>query len=76
MSSLFGGDKPKAPEPYKPSKESIELEKNQLERQKQQESEIAEREARKRKGMAGSRMSLLSGSALGVPSGGQSDTLG
>ncbi len=75
MSKLFGGGKPKAPEPYKPSRQQIEAEKNQLERQRAQESEINEREAQRRKIMAGGRQSLLTGSAMGVDDG-MKDTLG
>ena len=78
MGGLFGGG-PKSPEPFKPTQEQLEAEKQTLERGHQQKSEIAEREARSKRRMSGSRSSLLRGSALGVmddESKGSKETLG
>lgn len=63
MGDLLGG-KPKVKE-YKPSAESQELERRQLEERKEQESELSQRQAMKKKRAAG-RSSLLTGAATGV----------
>tara|TARA_R110000796_G_scaffold76768_3_gene171597 strand:+ start:10005 stop:10241 length:237 start_codon:yes stop_codon:yes gene_type:complete len=78
MGGLFGGG-PDKPEPFKPTREQLEAEKQTLERGHQQKSEVAEREARAKRRMSGSRSSLLRGSALGVLDGelkGDKETLG
>lgn len=54
-----------SPKKFKPSKSAVELENRQLEEKREQESEISERQALKKKRAAG-RSSLLTGAATGV----------
>lgn len=63
MGSLFS--KPKAPEPFRPSEEQKQLERNQLESRREQESEMAKRAAKSQSKGYG-RRSLLTGAATGV----------
>ena len=63
MGSIFS--KPKAPKPFEPTESQKQLERNQLESRREQESEIAKR-ASKTKGKAKGRRSLLTGAATGV----------
>lgn len=68
MGSLNPLKKPKsapAPTPYQPSAETKELERKQSEEAREQESELAERKAMRKKKAAG-RSSLLTGAATGV----------
>lgn len=60
MGSMF-----KKPKAYEPSAKQKELESSQLETQKEQESELAQSQAMRKKRLAG-RTSLLTGSATGV----------
>ena len=62
MGSIF---KPKAPKAPGPTAEQLELESRQKEQALAQESEIAEREAIRRRASSG-RSSLLTGAATGV----------
>ena len=55
----------KRPKKYRPSAEQRELEKRQLEEQREQQSEISEREALSKRKRAG-RASLLTGAQTGV----------
>lgn len=55
----------KTPKPQGPTKQQKELERQQLEEKKQQESELAERQAMRKKKAQG-RSSLLTGTATGV----------